>query len=81
MIPQTALGRELRDARKRAELTLREVAEALGVGVATLHDYESGKSVPDALRLFDLAKLLGINLAGLSVRTAAAPQRRNGKVS
>jgi transcriptional regulator with XRE-family HTH domain len=54
------LGAELRDARKRAELTLKNVAEALGRDHSTLSRWESGTHKPDVEDVSAVLAILGI---------------------
>ena len=50
----------IRDARKRAGLTQREVAERLGVTAAAVCNYENGASFPSAEMAFALCKILNV---------------------
>ncbi len=45
-IPTLSLGDRLRIARKRADLTLHELAEKLGLKPAALSAYETGRNAP-----------------------------------
>ncbi|MFD9888000.1 helix-turn-helix domain-containing protein [Amycolatopsis sp. NPDC059027] len=58
----TAVGPRLRELRKRAELTLTDLAEATGVSVSTLSRLESGSRRPSLELLLPLAKAYGVPL-------------------
>lgn len=49
----------LKEARKRAGLTAREAANALGVSIQNVFNWESGSYLPPAKRLPEIAKLYG----------------------
>ena len=51
----------LRQARKEADKTQKEVAEHIGVTESTYCCYESGKRQPDALKIRKIASFLGIS--------------------
>lgn len=53
------LGASIRAARKNAKIGLRSFAAKLSVSPATLSAMENGKSGVSALRLFEIARLLG----------------------
>lgn len=55
------LKERLRDARKAAGKTQKEVAAAIGVGESTYCGYETGKRQPDALKIRAIASFLGIS--------------------
>ncbi len=46
-------------ARKRAGLTRRQLAEAVGVSVMSIFRYEKGRRIPQTLVLLRLADVLG----------------------
>ncbi|GAA4532114.1 helix-turn-helix domain-containing protein [Amycolatopsis samaneae] len=58
----TAVGPRLRELRKRAELTLTELAGVTGVSVSTLSRLESGSRRPSLELLLPLAKAYGVPL-------------------
>ena len=66
------MGAVLREARLARGLRLRDVAPAIGVGVAALHRYESGSREPAALRLLAHARVLGVDLRELADRVGAS---------
>ncbi|MBQ7594754.1 MAG: helix-turn-helix domain-containing protein [Synergistaceae bacterium] len=56
-----ALASNIRIQRKRAGLTQIELAEKLGVSIATLRRWEAGETAPTGTRIIELANLLGIS--------------------
>lgn len=76
MVPPTPnpFGTLLRDARRRADRTLEEVAAVLEVSIAYLSDVERGNRPPFTReRLLKLAEFLNVSIVRLIV--AAAQQR------
>ncbi len=64
-----SLGSQIREARKSKDKTQVEVAEALGVSVQAVSQWETDKTVPTAKNLIDLSKHLDMNLnTQISVR-------------
>lgn len=57
--------RDIKELRKKAALTQAELAEAVGVTQSTVSQWESGKAVPDTLKLPKLAEVLGCGIADL----------------
>lgn len=55
------LGENIRDYRKKAGLSLRELADMVDVTYATLSRYENGKTVPKYDTLKRLARALGVD--------------------
>lgn len=51
----------LRAARKKAGLTQRELADALGITVVSISNYEKGLSFPLPYILYDLADVLHVD--------------------
>ena len=56
-----ALASNIRIQRKKAGLTQIELAEKLGVSIATLRRWEAGETAPTGTRIIELANLLGIS--------------------
>lgn len=56
-----ALAANLRLHRKKAGFTQIELAEKLGVSIATLRRWESGETAPTGTRIIELANLLNIS--------------------
>ncbi len=67
------LGRRLRLARERAQMTQTEVARILGVAPPTLSHYESGKRRMEALTLERLARLYAVPLRWLFTQEESEP--------
>lgn len=74
--PPETLGERLARLRRARGLTQGEVADRLGVTVATISYWEHDRSRPKAARLQSLALLLGIAVAEL-----LGPEIRNGAAS
>lgn len=55
-------GTELRAARQDAGLNQRELAEATGIPLDTLREYERDKYAPSAQRIALLASTLGVSI-------------------
>ncbi|MEV0151559.1 MULTISPECIES: helix-turn-helix transcriptional regulator [unclassified Nonomuraea] len=55
-------GDALRAARKDKNLNQRELAQATGIPLDTLREYERDKYAPSALRLALLASTLGVSI-------------------
>ncbi len=56
-----ALAANLRLLRKKAGFTQIELADKLGVSIATLRRWESGETAPTGTRIIELANLLGVS--------------------
>ena len=56
-----AIAANLRHQRKKAGLTQIELAEKLGVSIATLRRWESGETAPTGTRIVELANMLHIS--------------------
>lgn len=71
------LGLALREARKAKELTLKAVADRLGISYPAVQQWEAGKTEPSTDNLIQVARLLEIDLTSAmagevrAVRTAA----------
>jgi transcriptional regulator with XRE-family HTH domain len=65
---QQALGRNLREARKRAELTQEAVAERSGVHPTEVSRIEAGKRDPRIATVEALAEAVGVSVSDLLVR-------------
>lgn len=64
------LKEKLREARKNARLTQRQVAEAIGVTESTYCGYETGKRQPDPIKISAIASVLGVSgdyLLGINI--------------
>jgi SOS-response transcriptional repressor LexA len=58
----TTLGDRIREGRKNRNLTQADLANALGISVQAISQWESGKTVPTADRLIFIGDLLGMDL-------------------
>lgn len=56
-----ALATNLRQQRKKAGLTQIELAEKIGVSIATLRRWESGETAPTGTRIIELANVLKVS--------------------
>lgn len=64
------LKEKLREARKNAKMTQRQVAEAIGVTESTYCGYETGKRQPDPMKISAIASVLGVSgdfLLGINI--------------
>ena len=64
-----ALGMALREARKRNNNTLQEVADSLGVTKMTVSHWECGKRSMTAKQLKQYCRFLGITVQSVIERT------------
>lgn len=62
-MPATDLGTRIKRARERLRWTQRQLADAVGVNVKTVDNWENGRSSPRN-RLGSLEAVLGIDLSG-----------------
>jgi transcriptional regulator with XRE-family HTH domain len=73
----TALGANLRVARKAAGKTQQDVLPALGITLSQLSRYETGENVITPARMVRLANLYGVTVGrffnGLKVGTGGKP--------
>ena len=60
-----SLASNIRIHRKQAGLTQIELADKLGVSIATLRRWEAGETAPTGTRIMEIAALLGISPDGL----------------
>jgi len=74
-MPATGIGARLRDARMQRGLSLRSVANALGVSASLVSQVETGKTQPSVSTLYAIANHLGVSLDELLgiVPTSARP--------
>ncbi|HWL00938.1 MAG TPA: helix-turn-helix domain-containing protein [Microbacteriaceae bacterium] len=74
-MPATGIGARLRDARMQRGLSLRSVAQALGVSASLVSQVETGKTQPSVSTLYAIANHLGVSLDELLgiVPTSARP--------
>jgi transcriptional regulator with XRE-family HTH domain len=69
-----SIGAHLRDARTERGLSLRSVAQALGVSASLLSQVETGKTQPSVATLYAIASYLGVSLDELLGITPASSQ-------
>ncbi|MEX2320960.1 MAG: helix-turn-helix domain-containing protein, partial [Saccharospirillum sp.] len=62
LAPFGEIGRVVREARKRQELTIEDLAELADVGVSTIIKVENGKNQVQATSLIKVAQTLGLDL-------------------
>lgn len=55
-------GNRMREARKKADLTLEELAEKLDTTKATLSRYENNKRIPDILIVNKISNVLNVDI-------------------
>jgi len=74
-MPESSIGARLRDARTQRGLSLRSVAQSLGVSASLVSQVETGKTQPSVATLYALANHLGVSLDELLgiVPTSARP--------
>ncbi|MBQ3401981.1 MAG: helix-turn-helix domain-containing protein [Synergistaceae bacterium] len=68
------ISTNIRILRKRAKLTQIELAEKLGISIATLRRWEAGETAPNGTRIIELANLLGISPDDIVSETEPAVQ-------
>jgi transcriptional regulator with XRE-family HTH domain len=71
-------GKRLRELRNEAGLSQPALAEAAGVGLSTLRDFEQGRREPTLGTLVKLAAGLGVSLAAFDPPADDPPPRRRG---
>lgn len=67
---------QIKEARERAGLSQKELAEKIGVAPNTFHGYESGKHDPKSNLLADIARVCGVSvdfLLGIEKENTTAP--------
>ena len=69
------IGEQIKKARRNAGLTQKQLGDALGKGISTISEWESGKRSPDIDLLPTLAEVLGVSQAWLM--TGDEPVRHN----
>ncbi|HEX7835577.1 MAG TPA: helix-turn-helix domain-containing protein [Pseudolysinimonas sp.] len=73
------IGARLRDARLQRGLSLRSVAQALGVSASLISQVETGKTQPSVSTLYAMVNHLGVSMDELLgvVPTSASPERES----
>lgn len=79
-MPTESVGSRLRDARTQRGLSLRSVAQSVGVSASLISQVETGKTQPSVSTLFALATHLGVSLDELLgiAPTSSAPGQMFG---
>jgi transcriptional regulator with XRE-family HTH domain len=81
-MPSNVVGARLREARRTQGLTLRGLAQSLGISASLLSQVETGKSQPSVSTLYAIANALDLSLDELldvgSVRGDPAPATERG---
>ena len=68
-MPSTLVGSRIREARRGKGLTLRWLAQSLGISASLLSQVETGKSQPSVSTLYAIANALDLSLELLDVGT------------
>lgn len=71
LTPDSAVGREIRQYRRAAGLTQKQVADIIGVTGAQFHRYETGATRITASRLIAIANALGVRADTLLAAASA----------
>lgn len=72
LTPDSAVGREIRQYRRAAGLTQKQVADIIGVTGAQFHRYETGATRITASRLIAIANALGVRADTLLAAASSA---------
>ena len=56
------LRMEIQKARNANKMTQKQLAERLGISAKIIHDYESGKAIPNPQLLVKMSRVLGVKL-------------------
>jgi transcriptional regulator with XRE-family HTH domain len=74
-----ALGLELRSRRTNAECSFEKLASHSNIPAETLRAYEKGTSLPQLVRLVDIANVYGVTLFDILESTAEYIYRASGE--
>jgi transcriptional regulator with XRE-family HTH domain len=74
-----ALGLELRSRRTNAECSFEKLASHSNIPAETLRSYEKGASLPQLVRLVDIANVYGVTLFDILESTAEYIYRASGE--
>ena len=74
-----SISNNLRILRKKAGLTQIELAEKLGVSIATLRRWEAGETAPNGTRIIELANLLEVSPD--EIVSEREPSEHQGRIS
>lgn len=79
MLNQEKIGKFIAERRKGLELTQKQLAEKLNVSDKAVSKWETGRSMPDNAILFDLCKVLEINVNELLSGEKLSDDNYHGK--
>ena len=79
MLNQEKIGKFIAERRKEKELTQKQLAEQLNVSDKAVSKWETGRSMPDNAILFDLCKILDINVNELLSGEKLSDDNYHGK--
>lgn len=68
-IDKKAFGKRIKRLREDKQMTQLQLAEATGVPLGTLRNYEQGASMPKAPTIATIARVLGVTVESLFVET------------
>ena len=67
------IGQSIKDYRTKNGVSLRQVADALGISPQAVSKWEHGLTYPDITMIPDIARLLGVSVASLFGEEPHAP--------
>ena len=79
MLNQEKIGKFIAERRKEKELTQKQLAEQLSVSDKAVSKWETGRSMPDNSILFELCKILDINVNELLSGEKLSDDNYHGK--
>ncbi|AOZ97764.1 helix-turn-helix domain-containing protein [Butyrivibrio hungatei] len=65
MLDMKSIGKKIKDARTKKNMTQLELADIVGVSYQAVSNWERGNTMPDITKLPDIAKALELNIADL----------------
>lgn len=72
MLDMKSIGKKIKDARTKKNMTQLELADIFGVSYQAVSNWERGNTMPDITKLPDIAKALDLNIADLLGDSEAA---------
>lgn len=63
------IGSRIKQLRQENNLTQKELAEKLSIGLTTISNYETGYSIPDVQMLLKIANIFGVSIDYLAGKT------------
>ena len=67
------IGKQIKKARQLAGLSQKELGDAVGKGISTISEWESGKRSPDIELIPKLGRVLNVSQAFLMVTVIKSP--------